>query len=89
MTTRIRRYEDGDWDAVVDLCLLAFAAGCGALEARSATGLDWGACLEEYLRRSLVGSREEEAPLVASRPGSWSASSTTRSTASPGAGGSA
>jgi len=68
VTTRIRPYEDGDWDAVLDLCLLAFAAGCGALEGAIGHGLDWGACLEEYLR-SLVGSREKKRLLVAESAG--------------------
>lgn len=68
MTPRLRPYADRDWEGVLDLCLLAFAAGCGALESAVGHELDWAACLEGYLR-SLVRSSERRRLVVAEDSG--------------------
>ena len=66
---RLRPYADGDWEAVVELCLLAFAPGCASLEGLVGHGLDWRTCLERYLR-SLTRSRDKKRLLVAELRGS-------------------
>lgn len=69
MTPRLRPYADGDWEAVLDLCLLAFAPGCGALELLVGHDLEWRTCLEKYLR-SLTRSRDKKRLFVAELGGS-------------------
>jgi GNAT superfamily N-acetyltransferase len=68
VTPRLRPYADRDWEGVLDLCLLAFAAGCGALEIAVGHELDWAACLEDHLR-SLVRSSERRRLVVAEDSG--------------------
>ena len=47
---RLRPYVDGDWEAVLDLCLRAFAPACESLERLTGTDLDWRASIRRYLR---------------------------------------
>jgi len=68
VTPRLRPYADRDWEGVLDLCLLALAAGCGALAGVVGRERDWAACLEEYLR-SLVLSGERRRLVVAEDAG--------------------
>jgi GNAT superfamily N-acetyltransferase len=46
----LRPYVRGDWEAVLDLCLRAFAPACEALERRMGTDLDWRKSITRYLR---------------------------------------
>lgn len=64
MTPRIRPYEPSDWEAVLELCLLAFAPGCASLQGIAGTDLEWRACVGGYLR-SLTRSREKKNIFVA------------------------
>jgi ribosomal protein S18 acetylase RimI-like enzyme len=66
---KLRPYVDGDWDAVLDLCLLAFAPACAALEHLLSTDLDWRTCVTRYLA-ALTRSGERERLVVAERRGS-------------------
>jgi GNAT superfamily N-acetyltransferase len=68
VTPRLRPYADRDWDGVLDVCLLAYAAGCASIQGAVGHELDWCACLEEYLR-SLVRSRERKRIIVAETSG--------------------
>jgi GNAT superfamily N-acetyltransferase len=47
---KLRPYVSGDWEAVLDLCLRAFAPACEALERRLGTDLGWRTSVERYLR---------------------------------------
>jgi ribosomal protein S18 acetylase RimI-like enzyme len=66
---RLRPYVDGDWEAVLDLCLLAFAPACRSLERLLGTDLDWKACITRHLR-SLTRPSERRRLVVAERRGS-------------------
>ncbi len=66
---RPRPYVDGDWEAVLDLCLLAFAPACASLERLVGADLDWRTCITRYLA-SLTRSGERERLVVAERRGS-------------------
>jgi ribosomal protein S18 acetylase RimI-like enzyme len=66
---KLRPYVDGDWEAVLDLCLLAFAPACASLERLFGTDLDWRTCITRYLA-SLTRSGEREWLVVAERRGS-------------------
>jgi GNAT superfamily N-acetyltransferase len=68
-TPLLRPYVDGDWEAVVDLCLLAFAPGCESLERLLGTDLDWRTCIRRHLR-SLTQSGERRRLVVAEVGGS-------------------
>jgi ribosomal protein S18 acetylase RimI-like enzyme len=46
----LRPYADGDWKAVLELCLLAFAPACESLERHAGADLGWKTCIEAYLR---------------------------------------
>jgi GNAT superfamily N-acetyltransferase len=61
---RLRPYADGDWEAVLKLCLLAFAPGCESLERLVGTDLDWRTSFERYLW-CLTRSAEERRLVVA------------------------
>jgi hypothetical protein len=50
-----RPYVDGDWETVVDLCLLAFAPGCASLERLLGTALDWRTCITAHLATRRAG----------------------------------
>jgi GNAT superfamily N-acetyltransferase len=69
VTPRLRPYADGDWEAVLDLCLLAFAQGCESLERLAGSELDWRTSIERYLR-SLTRSGEKKRLVVAEIRGS-------------------
>jgi ribosomal protein S18 acetylase RimI-like enzyme len=47
---KLRPYVDGDWRAVLDLCLRAFAPACESLERLLGTDLDWRTPIRRYLR---------------------------------------
>lgn len=47
---RLRPYADGDWKAVLDLCLRAFAPACESLERVLGTDLDWRTSIRRHLR---------------------------------------
>jgi GNAT superfamily N-acetyltransferase len=64
VTPRIRPYDASDWVAVLELCLLAFGAGCESLQAVAGSDLEWRACVGGYLR-SLTRSREKKNIFVA------------------------
>jgi len=66
---RVRPYVDGDWEAVLDLCLRAFAPACEALERRLGTDLGWRTSIRRYLR-SLTRPGEGERLVVAELRGS-------------------
>jgi GNAT superfamily N-acetyltransferase len=66
---KLRPYVDGDWEAVLDLCLLAFAPACASLERLHGTDLDWRTCVTRYLA-SLTRSGERKRLVVAERRGS-------------------
>lgn len=69
MTPRLRPYADGDWEALLELCLLAFAAGCESLEVLVGHAFDWRTCLGRYLR-SLTRSHDKKRLFVADVRGS-------------------
>jgi GNAT superfamily N-acetyltransferase len=64
VTLRLRAYADRDWDAVLELCLLAFAPCCEDLQRLAGSGLDWRTSLVEQLRR-LTSSTERKRIVVA------------------------
>ena len=64
----LRPYVDGDWEAVLDLCLRAFAPACEALERRLGTDLGWRASIGRYVR-SLTRPGERERLVVAEARG--------------------
>lgn len=66
---RLRPYVDSDWEAVLDLCLLAFAPACESLERSAGTDLDWRTPITRYLR-SLTRSGERRRLVVAELRGS-------------------
>ena len=50
MAPTLRPYADRDWEAVLGLCLRAFAPGYESLERALGRDLDWQACLSRHLR---------------------------------------
>jgi GNAT superfamily N-acetyltransferase len=46
----MRPYVDGDWKAVLDLCLSAFAPACESLERLRGADLDWRRSIRRHLR---------------------------------------
>jgi ribosomal protein S18 acetylase RimI-like enzyme len=46
----VRPYVDHDWDAVLDLCLRAFAPACESLERLQGVDLDWMRSIRRELR---------------------------------------
>jgi ribosomal protein S18 acetylase RimI-like enzyme len=66
---KLRTYVEGDWEAVLDLCLLAFAPACASLERLHGTDLDWRTCITKYLA-SLTRSGERKQLVVAEQRGS-------------------
>ncbi len=65
---RVRPYVDGDGEAVLDLCLRAFAPACEALERRLGTDLGWRTSIARYVR-SLTRPGERERLVVAESRG--------------------
>jgi len=65
---KLRPYVDGDWEAVLDLCLLAFAPACASLERALGAELDWRPCVTGYLR-SLTRPGERKRLVVAEARG--------------------
>jgi len=47
---KMRPYVDGDWKAVLDLCLRAFAPACESLERVQGVALDWRRPIRRELR---------------------------------------
>jgi GNAT superfamily N-acetyltransferase len=47
---KVRPYVDGDWKAVLDLCLRAFAPACESLGRLAGADLDWRRSIRRYLR---------------------------------------
>ena len=47
---KMRPYVDGDWKAVLDLCLRAFAPACESLGRLAGADLDWRGSIRRYLR---------------------------------------
>ena len=47
---KMRPYVDGDWKAVLDLCLSAFAPACESLERLQGADLDWRRSIRRHLR---------------------------------------
>jgi ribosomal protein S18 acetylase RimI-like enzyme len=66
---RLRPYVDGDWEAVLDVCLRAFTPACEALESRLGTHLDWRTSIRRHLR-SLTRPGERRRLVVAELRGS-------------------
>jgi len=72
---RLRPYVDADWEAVLDLCLVAFAPACESLgrlpqtESLAHADPDWRTSIGRYLR-SLTRSGERRRLLVAELRGS-------------------
>jgi len=66
---KLRPYVDGDWEAVLDLCLLAFAPACRSLELLMAADLEWRTSMARCLR-SLTRSGERRRLVVAELRGS-------------------
>ena len=72
---RLRPYVDADWEAVLDVCLVAFAPACESLERLPQTESlahadpDWRTSIGRYLR-SLTRSGERRRLLVAELRGS-------------------
>lgn len=46
----LRPYVDGDWKAVLDLCLSAFAPACKSLARLRGADLDWKGAIRRHLR---------------------------------------
>lgn len=71
----LRPYVHDDWDAVLDICLLAFRPACESLDRSPATGLPapvhpyWRTSIERYLR-SLTRSGKSRHLVVAEIRGS-------------------
>lgn len=65
----LRPYADGDWEAVLDLCLRAFAPACASLERSAGASVDWRTPIERYLR-SLTRPGGGERLVVAELEGS-------------------
>jgi ribosomal protein S18 acetylase RimI-like enzyme len=65
----LRPYVDADWEAVVGLCLLAFAPACESLERSAGVELGWRAGITRHLR-SLTRPAERERLVVAELRGS-------------------
>jgi ribosomal protein S18 acetylase RimI-like enzyme len=65
---KLRPYVDGDWEAVLDLCLLAFAPGCASLERLLGAELDWRTCITSHLA-ALTRPGERDRLVVAERRG--------------------
>jgi len=66
---RLRRYVDGDWETVLDLCLRAFTPACESLERVLGTDLDWRTSIRRHLR-SLTRPGERRGLVVAELRGS-------------------
>lgn len=66
---KLRPYVDGDWEAVLDLCLRAFAPACESLERLLGADLDWKTSMRRYLR-ALTRPREAGRLVVAELRGS-------------------
>jgi GNAT superfamily N-acetyltransferase len=64
----LRPYVDRDWDAVLDLCLLAFAPACESLARMRGIDLDWRTAVTRYLR-SLTRRGERNRIVVAETQG--------------------
>jgi ribosomal protein S18 acetylase RimI-like enzyme len=64
----MRPYVDRDWDAVLDLCLLAFAPACESLARLRGADLDWRTAITRYLR-SLTRRDERKRLVVAEAQG--------------------
>ena len=47
---KMRPYVDGDWKAVLDLCLRAFAPACESLGRLAGADLDWRGSIRRHLR---------------------------------------
>ena len=54
---KMRPYVDGDWKAVLDLCLRAFAPACESLGRLAGADLDWRGSIRRYLRSLTRPSR--------------------------------
>jgi len=54
----VRPYARNDWEAVLALCLLAFAPACESLEGRKGVALDWKEAMGRYLRSLTRPSRK-------------------------------
>jgi ribosomal protein S18 acetylase RimI-like enzyme len=65
----VRPYVGGDWKAVLEVCLLAFAPACESLERLRGVDLDWRAAMAGYLR-SLTQPDDRRRLLVAEVHGS-------------------
>jgi len=50
VTPTLRSYADGDWEAVLELLLRAFAPGYESLERSLGRHLDWQECIRRHLR---------------------------------------
>jgi enterochelin esterase family protein len=64
VTPRLRPYADRDRDAVLELCILAFAPCCEDLQRLAGSSVDWRASLAEQLLR-LTRSSERKRIVVA------------------------
>jgi ribosomal protein S18 acetylase RimI-like enzyme len=64
VTLSLRPYVDADWEAVLELCLLAFTPGCESFERTVGIDIDWRMSIEKYLR-SLVRTSETKHFVVA------------------------
>ena len=68
MTPTLRLYADGDWEAVLELSLRAFAPGYESLQRSLGMHLDWRECIRRYLR-SLTRPGARQRLLVAEDDG--------------------
>ena len=66
---KMRPYVDGDWKAVLDICLSAFAPACESLERLQGADLDWRRSIRRHLR-SLTRPGKGEHLVVAELRGS-------------------
>ena len=66
---KLRPYVDGDWQAILDLCLLAFAPACESLERVRGADLDWRRSIRRHLR-SLIRPDNGGQLVVAEHQGS-------------------
>jgi ribosomal protein S18 acetylase RimI-like enzyme len=61
---KLRAYVASDWEALLELCMLAFAPACESLERLLGSDLDWKTCMRSHLR-SLTRSGERRGLIVA------------------------
>lgn len=68
MTPNLRPYADHDWDAILELCLRAFAPGYESLQRSLRARFDWQLSLRQHLR-SLTRPAERQRLIVAEAEG--------------------